>query len=544
MLASRLSVGKKILAIVALVGGILAALLAVSFWSFSQLRDRLTETEREGLPNALVAKDMQMQVVQIQQWLTDISATRAQDGLSDGFAQAEKAHRAFQEDLALIRASCVRKNDRAGIDRADQIASRIGVWYGTGKRMAQAYIDGGPPAGNALMGEFDRASTELQAALNPVIKALLDEAAGDIRSAVDQAGWVQAFSLAGILAAVLMLALGGLLLARGVATPINRMSTLMHELVTAKNFSVSLDARGGDEIARAAHSFNDLVAMLRNVLHALNQDVERMDGTAVSLSSAIDAASASAGVTSQSASSMAAAVEQMSVSLDQMRENTEAARKLVAMSARHTEEGGRIIGAAVDDMQRISEAVQQVSQVIGQSAEQAGRISLIVGVIRDVADQTNLLALNAAIEAARAGEQGRGFAVVADEVRKLAERTAGATGEIADMIAAIQGSVNAAVDRMSGALHQADTGAALARDAGATVEAIGRETGEVAVAVNDIADAIAEQSSAGQLIARQVEQVAQASEGNRDAVGRTVEAARALEQLSREIRQRIGEFRT
>ena len=283
--------------------------------------------------------------------------------------------------------------------------------------------------------------------------------------------------------------------------------------------------------------------MLRTMLQGISQDIRHLDDTAAELAGAISQSSHSSAATSQSAAAMAAAVEEMSVSLDEMRSNTEVARQVVSDSSEHSENGGRVINAAITDMQKITAAVQQVSDVIGKLDEQTSQISSIVSVIREVADQTNLLALNAAIEAARAGEQGRGFAVVADEVRKLAERTANATGEISTMIGAIQSSAHMAVERMGGVVAEANTGAQLANDAAQSIDSIREGAEQVAAAFQDIAHAIAEQSSAGQLIARQVEQVASASDENSGAVGNTAEAARSLEALSREMRQRIDQFK-
>ncbi len=540
---NNLKVGQKILAIVLLVGSILAASLAVSYFSFVELRRSLEEVKNEGVPNAILAKDMQMQVVQIQQWLTDISATRGQDGLDDGFKEAEKAHNVFQGDLTRIRASYVAEKDAAGVALADQLKERMAVWYATGKKMAQAYIDGGAPSGNKLMGDFDKVSTQMQESLQPLIDAQVNEATRELDAAVSEAMRVQMLTLAGIFIAVAALAVGGRYLTLGVSGPLNHMSELMARIVARKDFSVQVDVRGGGEIADASRSFNTLIAMLRTMLQELNADVHRLDDTATELAQASRQSSNSSSATSQSASAMAAAVEEMSVSLDQMLDNTHAAQEVVGISTGHSEEGGRVIGAAISDMQSISVAVQQVSEVIGTLGEQTERISNIVNVIREVADQTNLLALNAAIEAARAGEQGRGFAVVADEVRKLAERTASATGEIAGMISAIQSSAHTAVDRMTDAVRQADAGTQLAGEAGQSIEAIRSGANQVASAFHDIANSIAEQSSAGQLIAQQVEQVALASDQNSSAVGRTAHSAKELEALSREMRQRIDQFK-
>ena len=539
----NLKVGQKIFVIVALVGALLGVQLLVSYISFNELRKSLDEVKNESVPNALLAKDLQMQVVQVQQFLTDIAATRGQDGLDDGFKEAEKAHQLFLDDLAKIRASYVAEKDAAMVARADELKERMVSWYGAGRKMAQAYVDGGPAAGNKLMVEFDKVSSALQAALEPVIRSQTEEAAKEIDAAIEEAGKVQRVTLAGILIAMLVLIVGGRYLAQSIYLPLQRMSALMSGIVARKDFSGRLEIAGNDEIGESARSFNQLIDMLRGMLQDLNQDVHRLDDTAVELAQAIDQSSRSAADTSQSAGAMAAAVEQMSVSLDHMRDNTTSARDVVNAASGHSEEGGRVIGSAVDDMRNITVAVQQVSEVIVTLGRQTAQISDIVSVIREVADQTNLLALNAAIEAARAGEQGRGFAVVADEVRKLAERTSNATGEIGAMIDAIQSSAKTAVGRMEQAVSQANAGAQLAGEAGQSIEAIRQGTMQVAEAFHDIATAISEQSSTGQMIARQVEQVARASDENSGAVERTARSARELETLSHEMRERIDQFK-
>ena len=540
---SRLKVGYRISAIVVVVGVVLGIQMLVSYVSFNGLRNGLNEVKTEGIPSATLAKDMQLQVVQIQQWLTDISATRGQDGLDDGFAEAEKAQRTFLDDLAKVRAIYAADGDAAGLTQVDQLKARVADWYEVGKRMAQAYIDGGPAEGNKAMAQFDQVSIEMQAVLDPIIDGLVLKARRDIDAATSDAQTVQILILGGNLIVFVILVLGGRYLARSVAQPLRTASQLMARIVEHKDFSLQLEATGDDEIGEALRSFNSLIVTLRTVLRELNQDVHRLDETAAELAEAIGYSSHSSSATSQSATSMAAAVEEISVSLHQMHDHTQAARAVVSESTAHSEDGGRVIGSAIDDIRTISTTVQQAADVITRLGEQTAQISSIVSVIREVAEQTNLLALNAAIEAARAGEQGRGFAVVADEVRKLAERTASATGEIGTMIAAVQSSARAAVDRMGDAVRQADGGMQLAGEAGQSVEAIRGGAARVAEVFQDLAHAIAEQSSASQLIAAQVEQVARASDENSGAVERTVHSARTLEALSHEIRQRIDQFK-
>jgi methyl-accepting chemotaxis protein len=207
-----------------------------------------------------------------------------------------------------------------------------------------------------------------------------------------------------------------------------------------------------------------------------------------------------------------------------------------------SDQGGAVIGKAVDEMKVITTAVKNVAEQIDTLGQQSTQISGVVQVIKDVADQTNLLALNAAIEAARAGEAGRGFAVVADEVRKLAERTTQATGEIAAMIASIQHSAKAAVGSMEKVVTQAESGMSLAEQAGKAIVQIRESANDVVRVVSDISDAIAEQGSASQSIAQQVERVAQSAEENHGAAQSTADSAGELGRLAKTMREESARF--
>ncbi len=542
-LLGNLRVGQKILLIVGIIAVLLGLVLAVSFISFNTLQRSLTQVRDEGVPTAMVAKDMQMQVVQIQQWLTDISATRGQDGLDDGFKEAEKAHAIFVADLDKIIAGYASRKDQTGLAEADVLKQRMEAWYAVGKKMAKAYIDGGAPEGNKVMGEFDKVSTQLQKAMEPVIKSQLDEANKEIDTAVSNAQRVQQVALAGILISVILLAIGGVILSRGIATPLGQMSQTMADLIANHDFSVRVPVSGNDEIAATGRSFNELATALSNIMQTLNQDVRRVDATASALAVAATQSSESSFTTSSAASSMAAAVEQMSVGLDQMRDNANTAIEVVERADKHSKDGGDIVHEAVKDLELISGEVREVAAQIVDLSEQTQKISGIVALIREVADQTNLLALNAAIEAARAGEQGRGFAVVADEVRKLAERTASATEEISGMIDRIKASAETAGNTMKTALADANAGASLGADANLAIERIRSAANEAVAVVREIAHGIAEQSAAGQSIAINVEQVARAADESSIVVKQTADAAATLESLSRSIRTQVDQFK-
>lgn len=539
----NLNVGQRILFMESVVALVLAGVLAMSFLSFQSLRLDMGTVRDEGMPNALVAKDMQMQVVQIQQWLTDISATRGQDGLDDGYREAEKARHLFENDLRVIRQSLERQGDREGVAMTDTLATRMTAWYAAGRAMAAAYVAEGPVGGNPRMAEFDRMSSELQKALQPVIDGQLHATRASIDEAVTQAGSTFWLSVGGVILALSVLGIGGLVLSRGVALPLRRMSAAIHTLVTQRDFSVRLNISGNDEIAAVARDFNALVDTLRDMLRHLDSDVSRLDNAAGALVSALGQLTHGAESTNLSTAAMAAAMEEMSGSLNQMRDSTRQTLSIVQDASRHSSEGGRVIGDAVGEMRQIVAAVSSISGTISQLGQETGRISNVVQVIEEVAEQTNLLALNAAIEAARAGEFGRGFAVVADEVRQLAERTSRSTSEIAGMISAIQGAAATAVEAMNHMRSQADASAALADSAGQAITGIRAGTGRVEQLFGEFTQAIAEQSAAGDSIVAKVAAVARASAENDAATRHAAGAAQSLDQLSRDIRALLRNFK-
>jgi len=304
------------------------------------------------------------------------------------------------------------------------------------------------------------------------------------------------------------------------------------------------------EVVCAPNDTSSLLAGMKEMQKTLSRMIEEIVQGAEQLSSAstqmLEAFKTVSDRTErqgESASSMAAAVEEMTVSIAHVAENASEAHIISLQASDLSLSGTRIIGNAADEMQKISQAVQSSSVVIEELGRHSEQISSIVNTIKEIADQTNLLALNAAIEAARAGEQGRGFAVVADEVRKLAERTSLSTKEIGTMVERIQEGTRNAVSSMQAGVIQAGKGVELASQAGGSINEIRSGSMRVTEVVNNISDSIREQGSVSSEIAKNIELVAQMSEESALAVKNTSQAAHHLKELSNSLYSSVSRFK-
>ena len=289
---------------------------------------------------------------------------------------------------------------------------------------------------------------------------------------------------------------------------------------------------------------NNVGESLENIVSQVTDVVNATASASNQISSSSEEMAAGAQEQSSQAAEVATAVEQMTSTIIETSKNAENATHTAKKSGEIAKEGGKVVNQTVQGMIRIAEVVKQSAdtvQALGKSSDQIGEI---IQVIDDIADQTNLLALNAAIEAARAGEQGRGFAVVADEVRKLAERTTKATKEIALMIKQIQKDTSGAVESMQLGTVEVEKGKALADRAGVSLSEIISGAQEVVDIITQVATASQEQSSAAEQISKNIESISTVTHQSASGVHEIARASEDLNRLTNNLSDMVSHFKT
>jgi len=290
-------------------------------------------------------------------------------------------------------------------------------------------------------------------------------------------------------------------------------------------------------------SLNTVAESLNNAIFEVSEAVAATASAANEISSSTEEMAAGAQESSQQASEVASAVEQMTKTILETTRNTAAAAEASKNAGKVAAEGGKVVEDTINGMNQISEAVKKSGDTVLELGKSSDKIGEIVQVIDDIADQTNLLALNAAIEAARAGEQGRGFAVVADEVRKLAERTTNATKEIATMIRQIQKDTSEAVESMQQGREEVEKGKHLAVQSGESLEEIIHSSNKVADIIAQVAAASEEQSSASEQISKNIEGISSVTNESASGIQQIAQATEDLSRLTLNLQNLISNFK-
>jgi methyl-accepting chemotaxis protein len=334
----------------------------------------------------------------------------------------------------------------------------------------------------------------------------------------------------------------GILLSRCISRPL-REKVLFAEAVAAGDLTHTLQVDRNDEIGSLARALNTMSEKLRGVINKMVDTSNTVSAAANQLSGAsLQMATGTEEVASQTAT-VAVASEQMSATANEIAKNCVRAAESAKQANDTAVHGEGVVEETITVMSRISLRVNESSQTVETLGSRSEQIGEIIGTIEDIADQTNLLALNAAIEAARAGEQGRGFAVVADEVRALAERTTKATREIGAMIKAIQEETKGAVSAMVDGVREVETGTSEAAKSGDSLKEILNQINSVAMEVSQIASAAEEQTATIGEISSNIHQITDVVQETARGAQESAEAARQLAGMAQELQELAGHFK-
>jgi len=510
-------------------------------WTATQSQSHLTVASGALFPAALSSQEADAAFQRMIKSYSDAVVTQNPAALTKADTDAETALAALQNVKVKTAGNPELQAKVSGL------IEKFSQTHSTSKDTYTALIqskDNVPDSVMSAVGGLAKDNKQLEDGLTD-LRSSITKSFGDELDNVS--AWSQRQRLFGIIVFVIVLICAAgvaVFTQRSITKPLHELASRIKDIAQGDgDLTRRLAVTSEDEVGQVSSSFNLLMEKLQQVMLRVAGNAEGIASATTELSLSASELAQHSSMQQSQAIEVNTSMLEMALTVTQVSDNSNHAANSAREAGDIARQGGKTVETTVQVILEVAKSTRETAEKIQALGKSSDRIGHIVGVIDDIADQTNLLALNAAIEAARAGEQGRGFAVVADEVRKLAERTTTATKEIAEMIETIQEETRTAVVAMNSGTVKVDEGVNSAREAGEALQKIINSAQNVQDMISQIATAATEQASATVQVKANMEQIAGLVKKSTDGAQNSAQACGDLSSLASDLTDIIRGFK-